>query len=57
MQETQLEESALALAGLLLLEAVGMEFAPAETLGAVLALFSAAFVAWVLKGAVRNPRQ
>jgi len=49
------EETALGLAALLLLEALGLEFAHTETLGAVIAIFAAAFVAVVLRWIVRDP--
>jgi threonine/homoserine efflux transporter RhtA len=43
------EDIELQIAGLLLLEAVGLEFAHTETLGAVIALFAAVVIATVLR--------
>ncbi|HEV3047368.1 MAG TPA: hypothetical protein VGY13_08415 [Solirubrobacteraceae bacterium] len=43
------EDRALVLAGLMLLEAVGLQVAHAETLGAVIAIFATALIASVAK--------
>jgi hypothetical protein len=53
--EGQAEEMALALAALLLLEAVGLERAHSQTLGAVIALFAAALIACVLRCIASEP--
>jgi hypothetical protein len=52
----QAEETALALASLLLLEAVGLELAHSQTLGAVIALFAAALIACVLRCMASDPK-
>jgi hypothetical protein len=43
--KNNIEETALALAGLMLLEAVGLQVAPTETLGAIIAVFAGAAIA------------
>jgi hypothetical protein len=51
------EDFELQITGLLLLEAAGLEFAHAETLGAIIALFVAAVIATVAKSVNSELRQ
>jgi hypothetical protein len=55
-QTRSIEEFALGLSGLLLLEAVGLELAHSETLGATIGVFAAAAIACVLKRLAVEPR-
>jgi hypothetical protein len=55
--KNKLEDIPLGLAGLMLLEAIGLQFAHTETLGAVIALFAAALVASVTERMKREPKR
>jgi hypothetical protein len=50
-------ENMLGLAGLMLLEAIGLQVAHTQTLGAVIALFAAALVASVTEKINREPKR
>jgi hypothetical protein len=49
------EETAIGLAALMLLEAVGLQVAHDETLGAIIGIFAAAIIAVVLKRMTSEP--
>lgn len=56
MTNTTLETTALLLATVMLLEAVGMHYAPTETLGAIIGLFAAAAIAWIVRSIASKPQ-
>jgi hypothetical protein len=51
-----LERTALLLATVMLLEAVGLRYAPTETLGAVIGLFATAAIACIVRSHLGKPR-